>query len=149
MGDSVCSQIEAVRVCFPGNFDARVDYTLLEWPAGDNIDVGLNAIYANAAVMRDSSSQWSDGYASWVIPDSGSVVLPDTGGSLRIARVNGIETTYFWHRGSWRKIASAAAAGAAVLGLQAFSDGHNPFGGNELKVAFDKFKVTGVDPICR
>src|SRR5205823_8054906 len=84
---------------FPGDFDARVDYTLLEWPAGDNIDVGLNAIYANAAVMRESSSQWGDEYGSWVIPSNGSVALPDTSGSLRIARVAGIETTYFWHQG--------------------------------------------------
>jgi DNA-binding SARP family transcriptional activator len=49
---------------FPGNFSARVDYTLLEWPPGDNIDIGLNAIYANGAVTRDSSSQSGDEYSS-------------------------------------------------------------------------------------
>jgi hypothetical protein len=134
---------------FRGSFDARVDYTLLEWPAGDNIDVGLNAIYANAAVMRDNSSQLGDEYSSWVIPSNGSVALPDTSGSLRIARVNGIETTYFWHEGSWRKLASSPEKGAAVLGLQAFSDGHNPFGGQELKVAFDNFKVSAAGPSCQ
>jgi hypothetical protein len=133
---------------FPSDFDARVDYALLEWPAGDNIDVGLNAIYANAAVMRESSSQWGDEYGSWVIPSNGSVALPDTSGSLRIARVDGIETTYFWHQGSWRKLASSRAAGAAVFGLQAMSDGQNAFGGQEVKVAFDNFKVRGVNPVC-
>jgi hypothetical protein len=133
---------------FPGNFDARVDYTLLEWPAGDNIVIGLNAIYANAAVTRESSSQWGDGYGSWVIPSNGSVALPDTSGSLRIARVNGVETTYFLHEGTWRKLASSAAGGAAVFGLQAMSDGHNPFGGHEVKVAFDNFTVTGTNPTC-
>jgi DNA-binding SARP family transcriptional activator len=133
---------------FPANFDARVDYTLLEWPSGDNIDVGLNAIFANGAVMRDSSSRSGDEYASWVIPSSGSVALADTSGSLRIVRVNGIETTYFRHQGSWRKLASATAPGVAVLGLQAFSDGHDPFGGKELKVAFDNFKVTATSADC-
>jgi DNA-binding SARP family transcriptional activator len=133
---------------FPSDFDARVDYALLEWPAGDNIDVDLNAIYANAAVMRESSSQWGDEYGSWVIPSNGSVALPDTSGSLRIARVDGIETTYFWHQGSWRKLASSRAAGAAVFGLQAMSDGQNAFGGQEVKVAFDNFKVRGVNPVC-
>jgi DNA-binding SARP family transcriptional activator len=134
---------------FPGNFNARVDYTLLEWPAGGNISVGLNAIFADAAVMRESSSQWGDEYSSWVIPSNGSVGLPDTSGSLRIARVNGVETTYFKHKGTWRRLASSSATGAAVFGLQAMSDGHNPFGGNEIKVAFDNFKVSGIDPICR
>jgi DNA-binding SARP family transcriptional activator len=133
---------------FPGNFDARVDYALLEWPAGDNIDIGLNAIYANAAVMRENSSQWGDEYGSWVIPNNGSIALPDAGGSLRIARVNGIETTYFLHEGSWRKLASSSADGAAVLGLQAMSDGQHPFGGQEVKVAFDNFTVTGTNPSC-
>jgi DNA-binding SARP family transcriptional activator len=133
---------------FPGNFDARVDYTLLEWPTGDNIDVGLNAIYANAAAMRDNSSQGGDEYSSWVIPSTGSVPLRDTSGSLRITRVNGVETTYFWHRGSWRTLASSTEAGAAVIGLQAFSDGHGAFGGREVKVAFDNFAVSGVNPIC-
>jgi DNA-binding SARP family transcriptional activator len=136
------------QCAFPGNFDARVDYTLLEWPAGDNIDIGLNAIYANAAVMRESSSQWGDQYGSWVIPSNGSVALPDTSGSLRIARVNGVETTYFLHEGTWRKLASSPAAGAAVFGLQAMSDGQHSFGGQEVKVAFDNFTVNGTNPTC-
>jgi DNA-binding SARP family transcriptional activator len=133
---------------FPGDFNVRVDYVLLEWPAGDNIDIGLNAIYANAAVMRESSSQWGDGYGSWVIPSNGSVALPDASGSLRISRVDGIETTYFRHDGSWRKLASYSAPGAAVFGLQAMSDGQNSFGKQELKVAFDNFTVTGLNPTC-
>jgi DNA-binding SARP family transcriptional activator len=136
------------QCAWPGNFDARVDYTLLEWPANDNITVGLNAIYASAEVMRVSSSQWGDEYGSWVIPSNGSVSLPDTSGSMRITRVNGVETTYFMHGGTWRKLASATQGGAAVFGLQASSDGQHAFGGQEVKVGFDNFTVTGVDPTC-
>jgi hypothetical protein len=133
---------------FPGNFDARVDYQLLEWPENDNVLVGLNAIYVNAAVMRESASQWGDEYSSWVIPSNGGVALPDTSGSLRVTRTAGVETTYFWHEGSWRKLAAAPAAGAAVFGLQAMSDLNYPFGKQEVKVAFDNFAVTGVNPRC-
>jgi len=135
---------------FPGNFDARVDFTLLEWPTADNIMVGLNAIYAGSAVGRENSSQWGDQYASWVAPDSnGSIPLPDTSGSIRIARVNGIATTYVWHRGGWVRVAVGSSKGAAVFGLQASSsDGTSAFGGQELKVAFDNFTVTGANPIC-
>ena len=133
---------------FPGNFDARVDYQLLEWPLNDNVLVGLNAIYVNAAVMRESSSQWGDEYSSWVIPSNGGVPLPDASGSLRVTRVGGVETTYFWHKGSWRRLAAAPAAGAAVFGLQAMSDLKYSFGKQEIKVAFDNFTVTGVNPNC-
>jgi DNA-binding SARP family transcriptional activator len=133
---------------FSGDFDARVDYALLEWPAGANIDVGINAIYAQAAVMRDNSSQAGDEYSSWVASGNGVVQAADASGSLRVARVKGVATTYFWHLGSWRKLASSPAAGAVVVGLVATSDGQNAFNGQEVKVAFDNFRVSGVDPDC-
>lgn len=145
------SQIDVhvgTRCTFPGDFDARVDYALLEWPAGANVDVGINAIYAQAAVMRDNSSQWGDGYSSWVASSNGALQLADASGSLRVARVRGVETTYFWHLGSWRKLASAPAAGSVVVGLQAMSDGQNAFGQQAVKVAFDNFRVSGASPDC-
>ena len=39
---------------FPGDFDARVDFTLFEWPAGANVRVGLNAFFvaAELSAMR-------------------------------------------------------------------------------------------------
>jgi len=133
---------------FAGDFDARVDYALLEWPAGANINVGIDAIDAHAAVMRDNSSQSGDQYTSWVASSNGAVQLADAAGALRVARVKGVETTYFWHLGGWRKLASAPAAGAVVLGLAATSDGQNAFDGQEVKVAFDNFRVSGVNPDC-
>jgi DNA-binding SARP family transcriptional activator len=140
----------ATRCSFPGNFDARVDYKFLEWQPADNIEVGMNATFG--AMMRDYSSQYGDEYASWVGPTSDSVPLPATGGSmggsLRIARVNNIEKTYYWHGAGWVKGASSRALGPAVIKLQAVSDGENLFGGEELLVAFDNFSVTGAHPSC-
>jgi DNA-binding SARP family transcriptional activator len=138
----------ATQCSFPGDFDARVQYKFLEWPAGDNIDVGLNATDAAAAVMRDNSSQSGDEYTSWATPGNNSVPFSAMGGSLRIARVGGIETTYYWHGAGWQKLASSREIGPAVIGLQALSDGQNPFGGQEVKVAFDNFTVTGANPDC-
>ena len=135
---------------FPGDFDARVDFTLLEWPQADNIFVGLNAIYAGSAVGRESSSQWGDNYAGWVVPsNNGTIALPDTSGSVRITRVKGTETTYVRHGGGWVRLAAGRSQGAAVFGLQASSeDGTSAFGQQELKVAFDNFTVTGTHPVC-
>ncbi|HEX4526981.1 MAG TPA: BTAD domain-containing putative transcriptional regulator [Gaiellaceae bacterium] len=135
---------------FPGDFDARVDFNLLEWPQADNIFVGLSAIFAGSVVGRESSSQWGDNYVAWVVPgNNGSVALPDTSGSLRITRVKGTETAYVRHGGGWSRVAAGRSQGAAVFGLQAMSpDATSAFGQQELKVAFDNFTVTGTNPIC-
>jgi DNA-binding SARP family transcriptional activator len=133
---------------FPGDFDARVDYKLLEWPAGDNVWVGLNAIFAGGAVMREATTQFGDIYRSWVTTSNGNVPLPDTSGSMRITRVDGVETTYFWHEGRWRRLASAPSPGAAVFGLGASSGANDGFGHKEVKVAFDNFHVTARNPAC-
>jgi hypothetical protein len=138
----------ATQCAFPGDFDARVSYRFLEWPPGDNIDVGMNTDSGVAAVMRDNSSQSGDGYTSWVGQSNRPVSFAPMGGSLRIARVDDIETTYYWHGSRWQKLATSRAIGQAVIGLQAVSDGQDAFGGVELKVAFDNFKVTGAKPVC-
>lgn len=136
----------STQCSFPGDFDARVNYKLSEWPPGDNIDVGMNAI--SGAVMRHSSSQASEEYVSWIGPRSQSVPLSVMGGSLRITRVKGIEKTYYWHGTGWQNLVSSPAIGPAVITLQAVSDGQDAFGGQELKVAFDNFRVRGVHPHC-
>jgi hypothetical protein len=122
--------------------------TLLLWPADDNIDVGLAAFETDGGMMRDSSSVSGDGYASWVGSSNRSAQLSDTSGSLRIKRVKDIETTYYLHQGRWKNLASSREPGPVGIGLQASSDGANPFGGNALEVAFAHFKVTGTQPIC-
>jgi hypothetical protein len=115
---------------------------------GDNVWVGLNAIFASAGVMRQASTQLGDVYRSWVTTANGNVPLPDTSGSLRITRVGGVETTYFWHEGRWRTLASAPSSGAAVFGLGASSGANDSFGHKEVKVAFDNFRVTARHPVC-
>jgi DNA-binding SARP family transcriptional activator len=137
----------ATQCSFPGNFDARVEYKLLQWPAGDNINVGMNA--GSGAVMRHYGSQSGDEYVSWVGQHNQSLQFSgSSGGSLRIRRVSGVETTYYWHGGGWQELTSSRQVGSAVIALQAVSDGQDAFGGELLEVAFDNFRVTGVNPSC-
>lgn len=136
----------STQCSFPGNFDARVEYKLVEWPAGDNIRVGMNA--TAGAVMRHSGSQAGEDYLSWIGSSNISIPFFAMGGSLRIARVNGVETTYYWHRASWHPLVSSRETGSAVITLQAVSDGQDAFGGQPLEVTFDNFRVRGVRPSC-
>ena len=97
---------------------------------------------------RRFDAQSGDRYTGWVEPNSAAVSLPDDAGSLRITRVNGVETTYFRQRGFWQKLAVGVSRGGAVLGLQALVAEADAFGHQEVKVAFDNFTVTAADAIC-
>lgn len=132
---------------FPGDFDAHVDFALLDWPFESGVFAGLNAIFANTAVGRRSSTQFGDTYASWVIPANNEARLRDASGSLRIRRVNGVMTTYFRHLGKWTKLVSGRDNGSAVLSLQAFATDAD-FEHLGIRVAFDNFVVTTRRLVC-
>jgi len=136
----------ATLCTFPDDFDARVDFTLFTWPPGDNLRAGLSALFADGFVGRRTSVDAGEEYAASVGPHIASVRLDETSGSLRIARVGGMMTTYYWRNGRWVPLASGRSSGAAVLsvGLTAGTD----FGGQEARVAFDDFAVTAPDAFC-
>jgi DNA-binding SARP family transcriptional activator len=131
---------------FPADFDARVDFTLLEWGAATNVRAGLHAYFADSFVGRMSSSTWGDQYVSWVVPANGPVSLPEMTGSLRVARVGTIVTTYFWHNERWVALASGPSSGVAVLGLEAAAGAD--FGHEAIRVAYDNFAVEARDFDC-
>ena len=135
------------RCQFTGDFDASVDFELLTWPAGTGAYAGLNAFFADSAVVRQSSAQWGDQYASWVSSVNGGIPLEDRQGQLRLRRVGARITTYFWHRGGWQSIVSGRSTGKATLGLQLQADG-DQFSHTEVRVAFDNFSVKATEADC-
>lgn len=132
---------------FDGDFDARVAFELLDWPAGSNVYAGLNAIYADSAVVRHASSRGGDNYASWVDPAHTGVEIAHRSGRLRITREGATVTTYFWHDGRWARLARGRSRGSAVLALQVQADG-DEFGRVPVRVAFDDFAVKAPDADC-
>ena len=135
------------RCQYTADFDASVDFELLTWPARSGVYAGLNAIFADSAVVRQSSPQWGDQYASWVGRANGAIPLEDRQGRLRLRRIGATITTYFWYDGAWRKIVSGTSTGPATLGLQLQADG-DEFAHTEVRVAYDNFVVTASDADC-
>jgi DNA-binding SARP family transcriptional activator len=131
---------------FPGDFDARIDFDLLDWPDGGGVSAGLWAFFADTAVVRQSG-KWGDQYAAWVVPANGGTSLPDRSGSFRLARVGGTITAYFWHDGSWRTLVSGVDRGAAVIGPSAQA-ARDDFGHAAVRVAFDNFSVEARELSC-
>jgi len=134
-------------VCtFPDDFDARVDFTLFAWPPGGDVRAGLSALFADGFVGRRTTVDSGEEYTASVGQHAASVRLDETSGSLRIARVDGVMTTYYWRNGRWVSLASGRSSGAAVLGvgLTAGSD----LAAQETRVAFDDFAVTAGNAFC-
>jgi len=123
---------------FPADFDARVDYTLLDWPTGSGVFVELDAFFGNANVARQSTAQWGENYSSWVQPQNASFQTTDTSGSLRVARVAGTITTYVWHKGRWLKMASGRSTTTVIIGPHAQAQAAD-WMHKHVHVAFDNF----------
>jgi hypothetical protein len=132
---------------FPGNFDARVDFALLTWPPGNGASTSLT-LYQRGPVMwigRATWSQWGDYYNSW--PQGSNAQVADTSGTLRLARSNGVVTTFFQHSGQWRKLGSQAVSGEIWLGLTLGTNA-DLWQHVDVSAAFDNFVVTAPDADC-
>jgi len=142
------------RCKFPGDFDARVDFTLVQWPTANGILVSLWSFFQNIGweSWRRSSTQWGEQYGSYT-GSATSVALDDASGTLRIVRRNGVVTTYFLHNGKWQPLTSGSSRSLATIAVGASDDndaaGHGiPFPGKQVVVDFDNFRVRAADPIC-
>lgn len=137
-----------------GDFDIQVDYALMAWPSTNGVRVGLTTAtadgYAGGIVERVSLGPPSD------IPEApretylvhfandiarGFVATSDLTGKLRLVRSGNAQTGYYYHANDWVELFSGYAPTSAVeFTLQAWS--HNgKFSNQEVKIAFDNFKV--------
>ena len=128
------------------DFDAQVDYKLLTWPAGDNVNVGMTAFFTNANIDRATNS-YGEFYFSFD-PAFAFASTSDQTGSLRIVRSGSTITSYYRSEGgSWTVLATGAAQqGPAIIALSFKS--YSDFGHQEAKVAFDNFRLDATDVDC-
>ena len=139
----------STRCRFDGNFDERIDYRLLRWPAGGGAHVQLTAwIFPdlNSDAGRQVN-QFADQYNGNIGPHFTLLDTGDRSGTLRLVRTNGVETAYYEHDGKWVAIQTGAFRGQAQLGLQLFGMA-NEWTHRTMQVAFDNFAVTGSHVVC-
>jgi hypothetical protein len=140
-----------MRCKFAGNFDARVDFNLVQWPDANGIAATLwvwtGPTNIGHYVWRQSSPQWGEQVVSDTGQNNfGGLPLNETTGSLRLARNDGVLTAYFLHNGHWQTMTSSRMAGVATVAVGAWGDA--TFGHKPVVVEFDNFTVTGDDPTC-
>jgi DNA-binding SARP family transcriptional activator len=134
---------------FGGDFDARVDYTLLEWPSASGARLQLSAwIFpdTNSDAARASASN-GEQYNGDVASTWANLPTTDQQGVLRVARRGSILTSYTQANGKWVALKSGTARGQVMLGLQLFATA-NDWSHQQVSAAFDDFSVTGRRPTC-
>lgn len=137
-----------------GDFEAQVDYRLINWTAGDNINVGLQAYPSVGGIDRSTSTSGGniyDAYSAWA-PDAGNgwTQTTDQSGSLKLERIGTTTTSYYksGSGGSWVQLAqgttSQVSPAIILLSFKSYGD----FGHHAAKIAFDNFSLTGANVDC-
>jgi DNA-binding SARP family transcriptional activator len=140
-----------LRCTFPGDFDARVDYSLPQWPHANGVTASLWAFFSNDgwAVSRKSAPRSGELYVGATGPDASSgVPLDDRSGTFRLVRSAGVVKTYFLRQGNWELLSSAPNTALATIAIGAYGSSTDGFDGQPVVVDFGNFTVTGLDPIC-
>ena len=138
-------QVWGTQCHFDGDFDARVQYKLLTWPAASGARVQLSAwifptsTWSAAARTSTLSGDRIDGNIGGL---SNGVSSSANAGTLRIERHGATMTSlYLDANGAWRTLVSADATGPVTIGLQLFASGHD-WGRQDVSAAFDNFSVS-------
>lgn len=133
---------------FPNNFDARVDYELLEWPPENGVLVQLNAWFTSGPQLglARQSQTWGEWYSSFWGNSTSTRRTLDTKGTLRIRRVGSLFMTYHKNGAEWLPLGSARSDAAPMISIQAFAMAQ--FGHKAVRVALDDFAMTATRPAC-
>jgi hypothetical protein len=128
-----------------GDFVATVDYSLIDWPAGNYERIGISTGFG--AVERSQNPGWFDeAYVSDFQHNITTVGTTDTTGTLKMERTGSTLTGSFWNGTGWTFIGSythGTLLADAPLGLvlwNGYSVASLP-----IKVSFDNFYLSAPD----
>lgn len=124
-----------------GDFDARIDYRLLNWPAANGTVVGMNVAFPSNVInlVRASRSSGQEDY-TFATPSGSHRTLDttDTSGGLRMTRVGTLVTSYIRTGARWESFYSAHHRGFVTLQFLLWAGG-STFAHKDVSVAFDNF----------
>ncbi len=128
-----------------GNFDAEVDYRLLNWPDNNRERLGLGALMASGGGVVERLSDSNFGGESYLthFQDGvqGQTPTTDRSGRLRLTRTGDTLAGYFWTGSTWQLVHSytnPVNAQDAYVALQAWPGFPISSG---VKIAFDNFRL--------
>jgi hypothetical protein len=124
-----------------GDYDAQVDYTLLDWSPDDGVNVDFSV--GDRTVFRHEHS-----VSTYFPPDrSGFAPTEDAQGTLRLVRHGRVVTGSYRVDGGWLTLGSGRADTApqrVSLGLFTTNDRLS----DDVRVAFDNYRVNRGRLVC-
>jgi TolB protein len=132
-----------------GDFDLRVNYALLNWPARNGVRVGLVAGDAGITERVSDIAGIDDKYVMGVGSASyGATATTDRTGALRIVRSGATLTSYVLANGSWARLADAQTTSSRVrFAVEAWSHAAL-FGRQDVRVGFSNFRASARSIDC-
>ncbi len=140
------------QCAFIGDFDAQVDYHLLDWPGSNGVRLGLGLGDTTSRlqpVAIERVSQGGEQYLTDLPPGTiTSVPTTDTAGTLRITRVGNLVAGYYRIGCDWQLVSQFVLnTEPVVLSILGWShDG--VFVHQHVLAAFDNFVVTHGTPVA-
>lgn len=135
---------------FTGDFDMRVDFDLLDWPAASGAVAGLDVDWdgGNMNLLRTSETNGQEQYHfAAQTGEFRGLTTSDSNGGLRMKRAGAVITSYLQRSGHWVEFASARHAGAVRLQTLLWASGTN-FSHVQVRAAFDNFVVLTPESWC-
>jgi DNA-binding SARP family transcriptional activator len=146
-GDRGVDQHYGTGCRLAGDFDARVEFELLEWPERNGMSVTFGAYFPAPDEAFLSISRAPEGYSASVASIERSSEARDSKGTLRLRRQNGVLTMYYRSLGLWVELAGGYAPGPANL-ILGFNTNADQFGHQAARAAFDNFAASSTGVSC-
>jgi hypothetical protein len=136
-GDTFVAAGIASRCKVAGDYDLRVDYRLLEWPAANGVDLVFGTDYVHNIGRLNTPT---DSYYAFP-PTGNSAPTNDRSGSLRLTRSGDTLEGFYLHAGQWIPLWEAPVTRSSALVQLSAVANPGTFAGQEVTVAFDNFRV--------
>jgi hypothetical protein len=133
-----------------GDFDVQVDYQLLEWPAANGVQAGLDSFDTNNQAFQAirESQTYGEQYTSWIPPASISQPTSDLAGTLRLQREGSTAVSSYLNSANWVPIASGPTTTSPASITLGATSGMDRFSHQEVKIDWDNLRINSGTISC-
>jgi TolB protein len=133
-----------------GDFDAQVEYQLLEWPATNGVQAQFNSFdTSNLGFFAVRESQvWGEQYGSWIPQSFVSQPTSDLAGTLHLQRAGSTAVVSYLSGTNWVPVSSGPTSTTPVTITLGADSGMDRFNHQEVKVAWDNFRINAGTISC-
>jgi hypothetical protein len=126
------------RCILRGDFDAQVDYRLLDWPAANGVHLNFGTNFPQAVGRQNLAGEL---IFAWFPPDVVNLPYGELSGSLRLVKRGETISGYVRALGGWRRLLTADDPYDDTQLQLSISSREGEWAHHEVKVAFDNFRI--------